>query len=186
MKRHYVTLGATTTASGKVTTASSFMSINGVTAALDHDKVWCPQCKTEGYIALDGPRLSSTYNGKQYALHDDLCICKCSPPPRLVAVQDHSSQTIDADWHAAQADATSATAEKLNAAGSSQTDPYCIPILLLDPATDEPFKNRPYRLELANKVIEGTTDQYGATRPLTDAERASVVTWHVDGEMAST
>jgi hypothetical protein len=59
-----------------------------------------------------------------------------------------------------------------------------MPILLLDPATDEPFENRRYRLELADKVIEGTTDQNGATTPLTSAERASVITWHVDFEKA--
>lgn len=186
IKRYYITLGATTTAGGKVTRASSFMSVNGANVALDHDKVWCPQCNSDGVIGLDGPRLSSTYNGNQFALQDDLCICKCSPPPRLVAAQSHSSQTIDADWHAAQAVATAEAAEKLNTADSSATDPYCIPILLLDPAKDEPFKNCPYRLELADKVIEGTTDQNGATRPLTAAERASVVTWHVDSEKAST
>jgi len=95
IKRYYITLGAGTTAGGKVTTASSFMSINGVKAALDGDKVWCEQCHAEGHIALDGPRLSSTCNGRQYALGDDLCICKCNPPPRLVAVQTHSSQIID-------------------------------------------------------------------------------------------
>jgi hypothetical protein len=32
--RYYITLGATTTAGGTVTTASSFMSINGVQVAL--------------------------------------------------------------------------------------------------------------------------------------------------------
>lgn len=182
LKRYLITLGATTTAGGKVTTASSFRSINGVKAAMDRDKVWCPTCNSEGVIMLDGPRLSETYNGKQHALNDDLCICKCSPPPRLLASQNFVSQTINADLHAMKAAATAGTADKLNRAESSASDPYCIPILLLDPATDEPFKNRPYRLQLADKVVEGTTDQNGATRPLSAAERASVVTWHVASE----
>jgi uncharacterized Zn-binding protein involved in type VI secretion len=179
IKRYYITLGAATTAGGEVTTASSFMSIDGVKAALDRDKVWCPQCSSEGYIGLDGPRLSSSFNSKQHALHDDLCICKCDPPPRLVAVQNHSSQTIDADWHAAQASATGETAGHLNKTRIRDAGADDIPLVLLDPDTQEPFKQRPYRLELRNKLIEGTTDLNGATRPLTSEERASVVTWHV-------
>jgi uncharacterized Zn-binding protein involved in type VI secretion len=186
INRYYITLGAKTTAGGEVTSANHFDTINGVPAALERDNCWCPKCNSVGVIMPDGPRISETFNGREAALSDDLCICKCSPPPRLVAVQDFAYQIVDVDWHAAEAVATAATAEKLNTAGSSATDPYCMPILLLDPATDEPFKNRPYRLELADKVIEGTTDQNGATMPLTAAERASVVAWHVDYEQAST
>jgi uncharacterized Zn-binding protein involved in type VI secretion len=184
IKRYYITLGATTTVGGKVTTAGSFMSVNGANVALDHDKLWCSQCNSEGHIALDGPRLSATYNGKQYALNDDLCICKCSPPPRLVAVQNHSSQTIDTDWHAAMAVANAETAGDLNTVPSRASREDSIPLVLLAPDTQEPFKQRPYRLELSDKVIEGTTDQNGATRPLTSAERASVITWHV-GEVTA-
>jgi hypothetical protein len=40
-----------------------------------------------GVIQPDGPRLGERCNGKQVALHDDLCLCKCDPPPRLVANQ---------------------------------------------------------------------------------------------------
>jgi len=39
-------------------------------------------------------------------------------------------------------------------------------------------------VEVKDKVIEGTTNQNGATRPLTAAERAAVVRWHVDDENA--
>jgi uncharacterized Zn-binding protein involved in type VI secretion len=182
--RYYITLGATTTAGGKVLTASSMQSIDGANAALERDKVWCPQCNSEGYIALDGPRLPSTFNGKQFALDDDLCVCKCSPPPRLVATQHFSSQKLDADWHAAKAGAAAGAATKLNTVKGSATGTDAVPLVLLDPDTQAPFKHRPYRLELGDKVIEGTTDQYGATRPLITAERASFISWHVDGENA--
>jgi hypothetical protein len=57
--------------------------------------------------------------------------------------------------------------------------------VLLDPKTEEPCKYRRYRLELKDKVIEGTTDQNGATRPLTATERAAIVRWHVDDESAT-
>jgi uncharacterized Zn-binding protein involved in type VI secretion len=102
-KRYLITLGAPTTAGGKVTSANSIRSVNGAMAALEGDTVWCPKCNSAGVIMLDGPRLTETYNGKRYALNDDLCICKCRPPPRLVAAQNFVSQTIDVDWHAAEA-----------------------------------------------------------------------------------
>lgn len=98
LKRYYITLGATTTAGGKVVSAGSIMSIDGGRVALDGDRVQCGCCHAEGHIALDGPRLPSSFNGRQYALSEDLCICKCDPPPRLVAAQRHAAQAIDTDW----------------------------------------------------------------------------------------
>lgn len=163
-----------------MTSAGSFKSINGAKAALEGDKVWCPKCGSEGVIMLDGPRLTSTCNGKPYALNDDLCMCKCSPPPRLVAAQNLALQRIDTDWHADQSAAAAETAAKRNTVAPSATEPEGVPILLLDPDTHEPLKQRPYRLQLTDKVVEGTTDQHGATRPLSVSERASLVTWHVD------
>lgn len=86
-QRYLITLGAGTTAGGKVTSASSARSVNGARVAVEGDQVQCPQCHSMGVIQPDGPRLGERCNGKQVALHDDLCLCKCDPPPRLVANQ---------------------------------------------------------------------------------------------------
>jgi uncharacterized protein (DUF2345 family) len=44
--------------------------------------------------------------------------------------------------------------------------------------TGRPHANQPYRLELGDgKVVHGTTDANGATRPLTPDERAALRTW---------
>jgi uncharacterized Zn-binding protein involved in type VI secretion len=185
VKRYHITLGATTTAGGTVTSASSLMSVDGARIALEGDKVFCKACNSDGFIKLDGPRLSESFNNRQIALSDDLCICKCTQPPRLVNSQTIKAQWIDADWHASRAGAATEAAAKLNTVKSSAAAPDTMPLLLRDPDTQEPFKQRPYRLDLTDMVIEGTTDQNGFTRPLTTAERASVVTWHVDGESAS-
>jgi uncharacterized Zn-binding protein involved in type VI secretion len=106
LKRYLITLGAPTTAGGKVSTARSFKAVNSVKVALEGDKVWCPQCNSEGVIEPDGPRLTDLFYGKQVALHDDLCICKCSPPPRLVATQTVVCQTVSAGRHASHSDET--------------------------------------------------------------------------------
>lgn len=183
--RYHVTVGATTTAGGKVISATSIRTINGAKVAYAGDPVSCPKCNATGIIQPDGPRLSDVFNGRQVALSDDLCACKCSPPPRLVANQTFSKQVIDGEWVAARNGAAAATAAKLNSAGrSAATESDGVPLVLLDPKTEEPYRNRRYKLELKDKVIEGTTDQNGATRPLDATERAAVGKWHVAGESA--
>jgi uncharacterized Zn-binding protein involved in type VI secretion len=184
--RYHITVGASTTAGGKVVSATSNRSINGAKVAYAGDQVSCPKCNSTGVIQPDGPRLSDVFNGRQVALSDDLCVCKCTPPPRLVANQTFSKQTITADWHAAKAGEVAESAAKLNKAGSSATTASDGgPLVLLDPKTEEPYRNRRYKLELKDKGIEGTTDQNGATKPLTAAERAAIVRWHVEDETAS-
>ena len=95
MKRHHITLGAPTTADGTVTSASALASINGVRVALEGDTVACPTCGSTGVIRCVGPRIPERYNGKQVALENDLCICNCPRPPRLVANQTIKAQFID-------------------------------------------------------------------------------------------
>lgn len=183
--RYHITVGASTTAGGKVISATSNRSINGAKVACAGNSVYCPRCNSEGVIEPDGPRLSDRCNGIQVALSDDICRCKCAPSPRLIANQTLSKQIIDADWVAARAGAAAEAAVKLNTAGSSAaTESDGVPLVLLDDKTEEPYRNRAYKLELKDKFLEGTTDQNGATRPLTAAERAAVVKWHVDDETA--
>jgi uncharacterized Zn-binding protein involved in type VI secretion len=179
VSRYLITLGATTTAGGTVISASTCRSINDAAIAREGDKVLCPACSSTGFIALDGPRLPESDDGKQIALSDDLCICKCPSPPRLIASQNFVMQSIDAESHAGQSAAVANIAEKLNATAGRPANSGGIPLLLLDPDTNQPFRHRPYRLELSNRVIEGTTDQHGATRPLAAAEREAVLTWHI-------
>jgi len=105
IKRYHITLGATTTAGGTVTSASSLISVDGAKIALEGDTVSCTACGSDGVIGPDGPRLNERFNNRQVALNDDLCICKCATPPRLVNSQVCRAQSIDVDWHATQASA---------------------------------------------------------------------------------
>lgn len=181
LKRYHITLGATTSAGGAVTSASSLMSIDGAKIALEGDEVSCSACNAKGIIKLDGPRLSERFNDRQVALSDDLCICRCSPPPKLVNSQTQKCQYIDAEFLATAAIA--AAAGQAMPAHTSPTKPERddkVAIRLLQPETREPFKQRPYKLQLTDKVVQGTTDEEGFTRPLSASERASLVAWHVD------
>ncbi|WP_149917123.1 PAAR domain-containing protein [Pseudomonas sp. TCU-HL1] len=94
MKRYHITLGASTTAGGSVITASAHGSINDKAIALEGDTVACPACGSIGVIQCVGPRLDEEWNGKKVALENDLCLCQCSPPPRLIANQSLRCQVL--------------------------------------------------------------------------------------------
>lgn len=86
-KRYHIRVGAKTTAGGTVKAASSCCSLDGVKLAIEGDKIDCPACGAEGVIQCVQPRLPDGFNGKEFALSDDLCICNCSPAPKLIADQ---------------------------------------------------------------------------------------------------
>ncbi|MXK61419.1 PAAR domain-containing protein [Burkholderia pseudomallei] len=91
MRRYDIVKGDKTTVGGVVQAGDSTDQIGGSEQARELDPVWCPVCKTIGMIQCTGPRISSTGpDGREAALSDDLCICLCSPPPKLVASQSVS------------------------------------------------------------------------------------------------
>lgn len=88
-KRFYIHVGDTTTSAGKVLTGLSTSTWHGISNAFDGDAVECPKCRNVGQIRTVGSRIFSVgAHGRQHALSGDLCLCKCNPPPRLVASQD--------------------------------------------------------------------------------------------------
>jgi uncharacterized Zn-binding protein involved in type VI secretion len=94
MKRYHITEGAKTTAGGKVISATSAITIDGVRAALEGDALYCPACKSAGKIMCVGPRTPETWNGKPVALSDDLCMCGCPSPPKLLPCQTRKFQSL--------------------------------------------------------------------------------------------
>ncbi|HEU4850911.1 MAG TPA: PAAR domain-containing protein [Telluria sp.] len=94
MKRYHITEGAKTTAGGTVIAASSAISIDGIRGALEGDPIYCPACKSAGKIMCIAPRIPETWNGKAVALSDDLCICGCPSPPKLLPSQTCKYQSV--------------------------------------------------------------------------------------------
>jgi len=164
MQRYTITLGASTTAGGKVISASSQGSINGVKIALENDLIFCPVCKSQGKILCVGPRIPETWNGKQVALGNDLCLCGCFPSPRLVANQTLRSQVIGesgAGGESSPADGEQSIASGLARAG---VESYDLDFLVLDASSGLPAADWPYNIELASgQHLEGKTDKDGKT-----------------------
>lgn len=88
MTRYLILDGDQTTAAGTVHAMATPFALDDKHIAHEDDDVFCPACNSTGKIQCDGPRLPMTGpDGRRVALNDDLCICKCSPPPKLVASQ---------------------------------------------------------------------------------------------------
>lgn len=88
MKRYMILNGDKTTANGTVIAGSTTPDLNGRSVAYENDDVSCPTCSSTGKIQCDDQRPPMTGpDGRRVALSDDLCICKCTPPPKLVASQ---------------------------------------------------------------------------------------------------
>lgn len=179
LDRYFITLGAPTTAGGKVTSGSRFRTIDGVPVAVAGDTVWCPACLSEGVIVPDGPRLDETVDAGLIALHDDLCVCKCSPPPRLVTAQTVVCQSIDSHSYAGRLAAAAEAAALANAAAMDANDADLLPLVLIDPDTHEPLNTGSYRLDLPDGPIADLLDG-GRTEPLAAGQRAGAVTWQAN------
>ncbi|PCE33773.1 PAAR domain-containing protein [Burkholderia ubonensis] len=91
VRRYDILKGDTTTSNGTVLGGDSNDRIGDREQAYERDEVWCPVCQSTGHIVCDGARISMRGpDGREGALSDDLCVCKCNPPPRLLPSQ-HSS-----------------------------------------------------------------------------------------------
>jgi len=182
MKRYHITLGASTTAGGKVITASSCCSIDGVKVAVEGDKVICPACKSQGSIRIFGPRVPESWNGKQVALQDDLCVCKCTSPPKLVANQSLKCQMVGgmgAGTTAASAEKVASNARRDIQAAAIDNSEDKVMLRFLDEFSQTPIAAKRYRLELPEKIIEGQTDANGYSEPIDASDRDRLLAWHI-------
>jgi len=180
MERYHITLGASTSAGGKVISASSCCSIDGVLVALEGDAILCPACRSPGKIKIFGPRIPESWNGKEVALQDDLCICQCAPPPKLIPNQRHKCQVVGGSAPstaaASQVAASERQAAQTNALGEQAEQ---VRLRFIDELTQAPIAIKRYRLELPEKTLDGTTDTNGYTQPIDAADRTRLLAWHV-------
>lgn len=99
MRRYHITVGARTTAGGTVRTGHGLVEIDGKLLSVEGDQVHCPTCNSTGVVVCTWPRLDQTLMGKLPALENDICRCQCTPPPRLLPIQNISWQEISEPTH---------------------------------------------------------------------------------------
>lgn len=181
MRRYTITLGATTTAGGRVVSASGSGCINGIPIALEGDLVACPACKATGRILCVGPRIPEMSDGKHVALENDLCTCRCSPSPKLLPVQIMRSQVLK-DTGRALSNTTEAfaTSSRYPSRGAACGPSYNDRFVLLDEETGDPLVHKEYAVVRATGQLEfGTSDRNGYTHLLSNTADAESVEIYV-------
>ncbi|MCH4246067.1 PAAR domain-containing protein [Acinetobacter gerneri] len=99
MRRYFILEGDLTSAGGIVqrhTGSASTTSWHGRVVSNIGDQVICPACQSIGVIQASEARLSVHNKGNNPALNDDICICKCRPPPKLIHSQTVFSEEVSA------------------------------------------------------------------------------------------
>lgn len=87
VSRRFIRKGDKTDRNGVLQDGIENSSFQGQLLAYLGGRVQCPACGTEGVIISDGSPRTMTARGKQVALENDLCQCKCEPLPKLIASQ---------------------------------------------------------------------------------------------------
>lgn len=178
MRRYFITLGAPTSASGKVISASSEATIDGAAIALEGDLVSCPACRTTGKIRCVEPRIPETWNGRNVALENDLCICRCESPPKLLTRQVLRSQVIKDSGRALSHLASGA------AAPGTPDQVYAEQFRLLDLHSGAPLAGREYAVVRGSGKLEfGTCNEQGLTHVLSATAEPEFVEVYVQGPL---
>ncbi|MFC4705423.1 PAAR domain-containing protein [Paraburkholderia caffeinitolerans] len=153
MRRYLLRQGDKSTHDGVVIEGMERCTHHGRPLTFIGAKVLCPVCKSTGVIGWKGPHRSATMMGKQQALDGDICICKCDPPPVMIASQDTA-------WH-------EFAAHELEPAHAATYDEQ---FTLMDDAS-RPLANVRYRIVTeSGQVYTGITNAAGQTRRVTTNE----------------
>ena len=156
MRRAILKLGDKSTNGGVVTQGVDNCTHHGTPMTFIGAKVWCNGCKSEGFIASRGPHRNATMLGKQQALDGDICVCRCVPPPVMLASQNTA-------WHVF--DAHELRTMGYDASGRSITEEYRGAfderVRILD-ANQRPITGAPYHIRTTSgAVYKGLTDSSG-------------------------
>ncbi|KWF33064.1 PAAR domain-containing protein [Burkholderia pseudomultivorans] len=87
MSRNFILKGDTTDRGGVVLDGIAGSLFDGRELAYLGAPVFCAACDTQGVIVSDGGERTMSVMGKVVALEHDLCQCRCTPQPKLVASQ---------------------------------------------------------------------------------------------------
>ncbi|WP_179258426.1 PAAR domain-containing protein [Caballeronia sordidicola] len=171
MKRYAIKLYDKSTSGAYVTQGEESVKHHGTPVAIVGGPIYCPTCKSDGYIVATGPRHHTSFKGKEMALENDLGMCKCRPPPRMIASQSTMSQSFTSDFLAA---------EGYTPSGIPLLRHHDEAITLRDYRTRRPLVNVQYRLRDGLQILAtGVTDANGRTeRVVTDTASNLIVEIH--------
>ncbi|WP_454806378.1 PAAR domain-containing protein [Paraburkholderia fungorum] len=157
MQRSYLKVGDKSSAGGVVIEGIPGATHDGVELTFLGAKVQCPACKSTGVIAARGPRWPGSMMGKDRALENDICACKCSPPPTMIASQSVVFESFEGN--ALSSMGFAANGELIQHLANSYDQHFRI-----INSDGEPVEGLPYLIKSADgKTVKGTTSANGAT-----------------------
>ncbi|WP_063898127.1 PAAR domain-containing protein [Burkholderia ubonensis] len=156
MKRYLLKIGDKSSNGGVVVEGIEGCTHHGTALTFVGAKVACRGCNSTGLIVAKGPRWPDTKMGKEQALDGDICVCKCIPPPVMIASQNSAFHSFESH-HVADMGYSSL--------GESLTDAYRgafdEQVRVLD-AQGKPVVGVPYHIKTAGGAIyKGLTDVSG-------------------------
>ena len=95
MRRALIKLGDKTTAGGTVVDGEPASKHHGTPLSYHGASIYCPACKQTGRACNVPPMRPMGFMGKQALLENDICLCGCQPPPRLIASQSTMHVSFD-------------------------------------------------------------------------------------------
>jgi uncharacterized Zn-binding protein involved in type VI secretion len=175
--RAFLRIGDKTTSGGKVLQGIPNVRHDGLEITYIGACVYCPACGTTGYIIQDGaPRLPMNWMGKEPALNGDLCLCKCSSLPTILASQHRAVVSHDDRAKARQADASNL------AASPAAPDSFDERFQLVDAATGAPLAGIAYRALSEGRTLlaSGVCDRDGRTNRIS-TKRGETIQLQIKG-----
>nr|WP_134197511.1 hypothetical protein [Paraburkholderia rhizosphaerae] len=140
-------------------------------------KVYCHTCRTAGIIAAKGPRLHDFILAREQALEGDICLCKCDPPPIMIASQRRSYQEFTTSelttFQATTDDAGAGPAEH----AKDDLEHY---FEIVDARTETPIEGMVYKLSSNGQpIVYDETLSDGRTQAVTlkDHPYLTLVAW---------
>ncbi|MBN3777459.1 PAAR domain-containing protein [Burkholderia sp. Ac-20345] len=157
-QRAWLRKGDQSSSGGVVLEGMESVKHHGIPRTYIGAEVSCPACNSIGHIEAQGQRLSQRMSGKEQALEDDICRCKCSPPPVMIASQHTGGQSFTS---ANSAVIDTAIAVAPATAPVRCDEQYC----LRNAATGQPMANARYRVRTeSGRIFSGVTDATGHTQ----------------------
>ncbi|MCG5071980.1 hypothetical protein [Paraburkholderia tagetis] len=144
------------------------------------DKAYCSRCDSVGLITYgaglnERRRLNDLANGgRRQAVGDDIVLCKCAEPPRIIAVYGRDWKIHD------RGEENTASFTKTPAQSAVYNEKFVV-----KDSGGSPLANVRYRVRIGESVVaEGTTNAYGhVSRITTDAAQRLIfeVAQHHEG-----
>ncbi|MBN3823974.1 PAAR domain-containing protein [Burkholderia sp. Ac-20384] len=157
MRRSYLKIGDKSSVGGIVIDGIPGMTHGGTELTFLGAKVQCPACQSLGIITARGPRWPGSMMGKERALENDLCVCKCSPPPVMIASQSEIFEEFEGGALASMGFAENG--ESIQHALNEYDQHFRI-----INSDGEPVEGLPYLLKSADgTIVKGVTSTAGIT-----------------------